>query len=75
MITPRDVQGIADGKMSLNELHEAIYNDFIAINKQDSNFTFWLITQKRQRFNQGGNIKSGYINVGVVKFACCKSKR
>lgn len=54
--------------MSLNELHEAIYNDFIAINKQDSNFTFWLITQKRQRFNQGGNIKSGYINVGVVKF-------
>lgn len=54
--------------MSMNKLHEAIYNDFIAINKQDSNFTFWLITQKRQRFNQGGNIKSGYINVGVVKF-------
>lgn len=58
--------------MSMNKLHEAIYNDFIAINKQDSNFTFWLITRlrtgKRQRFNQGGNIKSGYINVGVVKF-------
>ena len=61
----------------MNELHEAIYNDFIAINKQDSNFTFWLITRlltgKWQRFNQGGNIKSGYIksgyiNVGVVKF-------
>lgn len=54
--------------MSLNELHEAIYNDFIAINKQDSNFTFWLPTRKMQRFNQGGDIKSGYINVGVVKF-------
>lgn len=58
--------------MSMNKLHEAIYNDFIAINKQDSNFTFWLITRllpgKWQRFNQGGNIKSGYINVGVVKF-------
>lgn len=58
--------------MSMNKLHEAIYNDFIAINKQDSNFTFWLITRLRtgkwQRFNQGGNIKSGYINVGVVKF-------
>lgn len=54
--------------MSMNELHEAIYNDFIAINKQDSNFTFWLLTRKRQRFNQGGDIKSGYINVGVVKF-------
>lgn len=58
--------------MSMNKLHEAIYNDFIAINKQDSNFTFWLITRlltgKWQRFNQGGDIKSGYINVGVVKF-------
>ena len=53
--------------MSMNKLHEAIYNDFIAINKQDSNFTFWLLTLKRQRFNQGGDIKSGYINVGVVK--------
>ncbi len=56
----------------MNKLHDAIYNDFIAINKQDSNFTFWLITRlltgKRQRFNQGGKIKSGYINVGVVKF-------
>lgn len=58
--------------MSMKKLHEAIYNDFIAINKQDSNFTFWLITRllpgKWQRFNQGGDIKSGYINVGVVKF-------
>jgi 5-methylcytosine-specific restriction protein B len=52
----------------MKKLHEAIYNDFIAINKQDSNFTFWLITQKRQRFNQGGGINKGYINVGVVKF-------
>ena len=56
----------------MKKLHEAIYNDFIAINKQDSNFTFWLITRfltgKWQRFNQGGDIKSGYINVGVVKF-------
>lgn len=52
----------------MNELHEAIYNDFIAINKQDSNFTFWLLTRKRQRFNQGGGINKGYINVGVVKF-------
>lgn len=54
--------------MGMNELHEAIYNDFIAINKQDSNFTFWLLTRKRQRFNQGGGINKGYINVGVVKF-------
>lgn len=54
--------------MSMNKLHAAIYNDFIAINKQDSNFTFWLLTRKRQRFNQGGGINKGYINVGVVKF-------
>ena len=54
--------------MSMNKLHEAIYNDFIAINKQDSNFTFWLLTRKMQRFNQGGGINKGYINVGVVKF-------
>lgn len=53
--------------MSMEQLQEAIYNDFIAINKQDSNFTFWLIIQKRQRFNKGGDINKGYINVGVVK--------
>lgn len=53
--------------MTMDQLQEAIYNDFIAINKQDSDFTFWLITRKRQRFNQGRDINKGYINVGIVR--------
>lgn len=53
--------------MCMYKLQEAIYNQFVSINKQDSNFTFWLIIQKKQRFNQGGNANNGYINVGIVK--------
>jgi hypothetical protein len=50
----------------MSDLQETIYEEFLAINKDDPNFTFWLVTrmQQPQRFNQGGN----YINVGIVNF-------